>query len=156
MSLIVMGLLSTGAQVLNTIPGFTGLPSSYDPKLTIDQAANTSEKPLLIEFYSDTCRTCQIITPWVHELSDKYKDDLTFVMVDVNDAKNAQFAQIFKIEYIPAVFVFDFKHMAKRQIDFNTYGSKAGIDKAIGKALRSVKQQAAQNPNRKPPMMMAS
>jgi thioredoxin-like negative regulator of GroEL len=143
LSLLVMGLLFNGARMVAAIPGVTGMPSSYDPKISVDEAVNTSPYPLLIEFYTDPCGTCKIVTPWVHKLhEEKYKDKLTFVMVDVNKPENGQFAQIFGIQYVPAIFVFDFKNMSKAQVDIKSYGSKENLDKAISKAMKDAKEKA--------------
>ncbi len=143
LSLLVMGLLATGTKLVAAIPGVTGLPSSYDPKVTVQEAANTSNKPLLIEFYTDACRTCQIVTPWVHDLANnKYKSQVTYVMVNADDQTQAQVAQLFAIEYVPSIFVFDFKHMKKEQISPNAYGSKGTLDRAIGKAIKRVEKRS--------------
>ena len=101
-----------------------GLPSSYDPGLSIDDAFKTSKVPVFIEFYTDTCSTCRKVSPWVHELvKEKYKDQLTLVMVDVEYPENQQVAQLFGVEELPAMYVFDFE---SRYFD-----SKDGIDQAL-------------------------
>ena len=141
LALMVMGLLATGTRYVMAIPGVTGLPSSYDPKIPMMEAMQTSTKPLLIEFYSDTCGTCQVVTPWTYKLKDRFANDLTFVMVDVNDPQNAQVSQIFGIEYIPAIFVFDAKHMAKAQVSTSAYANSEALGKGIQDALDDVKQK---------------
>lgn len=143
MALLVMGILSGGTRIVSAIPGLSGLPSSYDPKINVQEAIMTSEKPLLIEFYTDSCRTCQHVTPWVHQLGKKYKDDFQFVMVDADNPDNAQVSQIFAIEYVPAIFIFDFKHMTKAQVDTSAYGSYNALDRGIQKAWAKVKKDAA-------------
>lgn len=143
MSLIMMGLLATGTKLVMAIPGISGLPSSYDPKIRVEDAVKTSKKPLLIEFYSDTCRTCRIVTPWMHELKDKYKDDYTFVMVDTSDSRNVPIAQIFGIQFIPAIFIFDFKHMTKAQVSPKTYRNTESLDLGIQDAIERARREAA-------------
>jgi thiol-disulfide isomerase/thioredoxin len=143
LSLIVMGLLASGTKMVMAIPGLTGLPSSYDPHVRMEDAMQTSTKPLLVEFYTDTCGTCKVLTPWVHQLKDKYADDLTFVMVDVSDARNSQVAQIFNITFVPSIFVFDAKHMTKAQVSSRQYGSKDAVDKGIADALATMKSKVA-------------
>lgn len=147
LALIVMGILFAGTRFIAAIPGVTGLPSSYDPKVNVEEAIMTSSKPLLIEFYTDTCQTCQHVTPWVHQLNkEKYHEQLTFIMVDVNDPAQGQVAQLFGIEYVPAIFVFDFKHMTKVQINENAYASLTALDKEISQAILEVKNKVKAKP----------
>lgn len=142
LSLMVMGLLVTGSRIVSAVPGFAGMPSSYDPHISVEEAVKTSTKPLLIEFYTDNCATCQVITPWMHKLGKKYADRLTFVMVDVNDSRQGQIADIFGIQYVPAIFVFDFKHMSKAQVDIAAYKTMSHLDKAIEQAITRVNAKA--------------
>ncbi len=143
LSILAMGLMFTGTRYMAAIPGFFGLPSSYDPRVSIQDAAQTSEKPLLIEFYTDSCGGCQQITPLVHKLSKKYKDDLTFVMVDVNDPEQAQVSEIFGITYVPRLFIFDFKHMAKVSVEPSSHENIRAVDDAIQDGLKRVRKKAA-------------
>lgn len=116
------------------------LPSSYDPGLTIQEAFQTSKVPLLIEFYSDTCGTCKKVTPMLHELKQSaYKDRLTLVMLDVEDPDTAMVAQLFGVEELPALYVFDHHHMKKLQIPMKAMQNegllKASIDEALSRLL---------------------
>ncbi len=146
LALILVGVLTTGSRMVGAIPG--NVPSSYDPGLTITQAMQTSQKPLLVEFYTDSCKTCQIITPWVHKLSQKYQDQLTYVMIDLDDRNQAQVASIFGVEYVPAIYVFDFKQMSKAQIPTKAYISRTSLDNAIAQAIQEVKTKAGKKANR--------
>ena len=111
------------------------LPSSYDPGLSIEEAFQTSKTPLLVEFYSDTCTTCQRIAPIVHELEGEYKDRLTLVMVDVGNPDNQQVAKLFGVDELPGLFVFDFKHMKKYQVDPKDFTSKGTLQQALDEIL---------------------
>lgn len=144
-SLILMGIAATGTRIVEAIPGVTGLPSSYDPKITVEQAVQTSSKPLLIEFYTDSCQTCRVITPWVYKLQKKYESQITFVMVNADDPKQQQIAGIFGIEYVPALYVFDFKNMNKVQVSISGYSSINALDKAIAKAISQADKKAAKH-----------
>jgi thioredoxin-like negative regulator of GroEL len=143
-SLIFMGILATGTRIVEAIPGVNGLPSSYDPKITVEDAVQSSSKPLLVEFYTDNCQTCRVVTPWVYKLQEKYSDKVTFIMVNADDPKQGQIAGIFGIEYVPAIFVFDFKHMKKVQVSLDGYSSMKSMDKAISKAIQQAETQAVQ------------
>lgn len=113
------------------------LPSSYDPGLPIDKAFKTSKTPLLIEFYSDTCGTCQKVSPMIHHLANAtYKDRLTLVMLDVDDSQNYDIAKLFGVDELPSIYVFDFKHMKKHKIDPTSFASQTTLDQAIADAVK--------------------
>ena len=92
------------------------LPSSYDPNLPIEKAFKTSEAPLLIEFYSDTCGTCKQVAPRIHAIEGDYKNKLTLVMLDMDQPDNKNIAQLFGVDELPGVFIFDHHKMKKYQI----------------------------------------
>ena len=142
-TLLLMGILFAGTRIVSAIPGISHTPSVYDPKVSIVDAVRTSDRPLLIEFYSDSCPACQTVTPWMHNLSAKYRPDLKFVMINMDDPQQSQIADIFGVQFIPAVFIFDFKHMHKVQVDEASYSNQDNVDLAIAKALKDVRQKAA-------------
>lgn len=119
------------------------LPSSHDPGLSIDKAFKTSKVPLLVEFYSDTCGTCQKLTPVIHELKDgPYKDRLTLVMLDVTEPANQDIAKLFGVDALPGVFIFDHHHMKKYPIQPENFVSKGTLQQAIDSALSQTMRQA--------------
>ncbi len=75
-----------------------------------------------------------------------FDSQVTFIMVDINDPAQQQVAELFGVSYVPAIYVFDFKRMAKTQVSVQAYGSvnrlKAGVQQAIAEAKRK--------PNRSP------
>jgi thiol-disulfide isomerase/thioredoxin len=112
------------------------LPSSYDTGLNIEKAFKTSKAPLLIEFYSDSCGTCRRVTPVIHELQEgPYKNKLTLVMMDVSESSNQDIAQLFGVDALPALYVFDHHHMKKYQIKPEEFVSKETLRHAIDTAL---------------------
>lgn len=115
------------------------VPSAYDPGLSIEEAFKTSKTPLLVEFYSDKCGACRKVAPIVHDIHHGLKDRLTLVMINVTDPANNGVAQLFGVDALPGVYVFDFKHMKKNQIHPNTFNSRDTLEKAIGAALASTK-----------------
>ncbi|WP_373532788.1 thioredoxin family protein [Vampirovibrio sp.] len=120
------------------------LPSSHDPGLSIDQAFKTSKVPLLVEFYSDTCGTCQTLTPVIHELqAGPYKDRLTLVMLDVSEPSNQEIAKLFGVDALPGVFIFDHHHMKKYPIKPENFVSKGTLQQAIDAALSETMKQAS-------------
>lgn len=132
------------------------LPSNFDTGLTIEQAFKSSKVPLLIEFYTDSCATCRKVTPVVHELSkSRYQDRLTVVMMDVEDPSNREIAQLFGVDTLPALYVFDHHHMKKHPIRAEDFVSKGtlqqAIDTALAKTLLQTKDAEAVRPLPGPP-----
>jgi len=140
-ALIIAGLVGSGDRIWSALTN-SGLPSSYDPGITVMDAMQTAEHPLLIEFYRDDCSACRRVTPWVAELKEKYKDRLHFVMVDVMDPAQSQVSDLFTVQFVPALYVFDTKHMAKAMVDDRSYGSKAALDAAIERAIQAADKKA--------------
>jgi thioredoxin 1 len=123
------------------------LPSSYDNGLTIEQAFKTSKVPILIEFYSDTCGSCKKLAPVIHDLqTTRYKDRLTMVMMDVDDPATRDIAQLFGVDALPALYVFDHHHMKKHQIKTEELTSQATIEAAIDGALVKTSQHPGLSP----------
>ncbi len=121
------------------------LPSAYDTGLTVDTAFKTSEKPLLIEFYTDECTSCQMVTPLVHRAyKHNFNEQLTMVMVDANNPNNAPFMQLFGIQTVPALYVFDHKHMKKEAIGFEAFETPKTIAHAIREAVARIRMRIGQ------------
>ncbi len=112
------------------------LPSSFDKGLTIEKAFKTSKVPLLVEFYSDTCDTCKRLAPSIHDLHETaYPNRLTVVMMDVEDPANREIAQLFGVDSLPGLYVFDHHRMKKHQIKPEDFASKGTLQQAIDEAL---------------------
>ena len=117
------------------------LPSFYDPGLKIDEAFKTSKTPLFIEFYSDECTTCRRMAPMVHELMTDPKhgftQKLTLVMIDVADPESTPVAQLFGVDELPGLYVFDFKHMKKHQITSEHFLKQTDIEAELNRILEA-------------------
>jgi len=112
------------------------LPSTYDTGLTIEQAFKTSRVPLLIEFYSDTCGTCKRLAPVIHEMqTSTFKGRMTLVMMNVDEPENQDIARLFGVDSLPALYVFDHKHMKKHTIPPEAFISQITLQKTIEQAL---------------------
>lgn len=112
------------------------LPSSYDTGLTIEKAFKTSKEPLLIEFYSDSCGACRRVAPVVHQLSEtRYKNRLTTVMMDVDDPDTRSIAELFGVNTLPALYIFDHHHMKKHAIPIESFVSTELLTKTIDELL---------------------
>lgn len=118
------------------------LPSAFDPGIKIEEAFSTSEHPLLIEFYSDTCSACRQVTPVVHRVyQEHFKDRLTLVMLDIEDPDVMQVSQLFGVQAIPAVYVFDAKNMKKEDIALEALFSETRLRDSLKTALAETNQR---------------
>ena len=65
-----------------------------------------ADKPVLVDFYTDWCGPCRVLSPTIEELSqdNNYKDKYYFYKVNVDYANNI--AKEYNIMYIPTVIIF--------------------------------------------------
>ena len=139
LSIVMVGLGVTAMGSINTLMMFgQAAPSKFDPGITLEEATKSSDKPLLIEFYSDSCGSCRQITPVVDRVKNKFKDDLQFIMVDVYDDKQQFLVDLFGIDTIPTVFVFDFKKMKKIQVSPRALYTELDLEEDINKSLKAI------------------
>jgi len=70
---------------------------------SFEQIVLDSEVPVLVDFYADWCRPCQLLSPILEELARELPD-AKIVKVDVDESR--QLAGYFGISSIPALMVF--------------------------------------------------
>ena len=65
-----------------------------------------ADKPVLVDFYTDWCGPCRVLSPTIEELSqdNNYKDKYYFYKVNVDYANNI--AKEYNIMYIPTDIIF--------------------------------------------------
>lgn len=69
------------------------------------EVALTNGKPTLMEFYADWCTSCQAMAGDLAELKKEYKENLNFVMLNVDNGKWLPEMVTYKVDGIP-LFVF--------------------------------------------------
>ncbi|OHX67529.1 thioredoxin [Flammeovirga pacifica] len=65
---------------------------------------NTSEVPVLVDFYADWCQPCHMIAPSIRSIKGKMGDKLK--VVKVNSDKNQQAMAKYKVKSIPTLILF--------------------------------------------------
>jgi thioredoxin 1 len=70
---------------------------------SFEQIVLDSEVPVLVDFYADWCRPCQLLAPTLDELAREMPDAK---IVKVNVDQSPQLAGHFGISSIPALMVF--------------------------------------------------
>ena len=129
------------------VSGFAGqyisaskLPSTYDPGISIQQAFKQAKKagngPVLVEFYSDTCGTCQRVTPWIHAWQTSHPNQLTLVMLNTEDPETQPIGEIFGVKELPSIYLFDPNRMKKTQIQPTSFQSEETLALALQQASR--------------------
>ncbi|MBC8477987.1 MAG: thioredoxin family protein [Candidatus Delongbacteria bacterium] len=92
--------------------GSTTRPEELDDS-TIDAAiADSVEKPLLLQFYSDTCPPCRVMSGIVRELQKQLPEEIRVTKANV--AYASQHAGAFAIQSVPTVLIFRNGRMVNR------------------------------------------
>lgn len=63
-----------------------------------------SDKPVLVDFFSEWCGPCKLISPVLHEVKEHMGDKVTLLKVDID--KSPHYIQLFKIQAVPTLIVF--------------------------------------------------
>lgn len=73
-------------------------------KDTFEAEVLKSEKPVLVEFYSDTCIPCKQMSPVLGDIEDDYEGQLKVVKVNVNF--DAELAADYSVMASPTILFF--------------------------------------------------
>ena len=84
----------------------------------LEQLLQTSEKPVVCDFWANWCGPCRMLGPIFEEVSEKYGDKAEFVKLDV-DSDGAQVpVSKYGITSIPNVIVFKNGEPAANNLGF--------------------------------------
>lgn len=67
----------------------------------IRQEVFESDIPVVLDFYSDTCMPCKMLSPVLDDLGTLYKDKLKICKLNVNE--NAQLADEYGVMAVPTL-----------------------------------------------------
>ncbi len=78
-----------------------------------DEFINTTEKPVLVDFYADWCGPCKMVAPILEEIATE-NDDIEVVKVNVDNA--GEVAQKFGVVNIPTLISFKNGEVNKKTV----------------------------------------
>ncbi|MDB5032967.1 MAG: thioredoxin [Chlorobi bacterium] len=100
------------------------LPKSFD------ELINSSELPVLVDFWAAWCGPCQALAPTIEQLAREYRGKLLVVKINV-DEKQAV-AGKYEIRSIPTIMIFHRGKPVMRESGALPYGTlKRAVDQAI-------------------------
>lgn len=73
-----------------------------------------SEKPVLVDFWSEWCGPCRMLSPVVEELSKEYEGKAVIGKINVDD--NPATAEKYGIMSIPTLLIFKNGKMVEKQV----------------------------------------
>lgn len=92
---------------------------------------NNSDKPVIVDFYSETCAPCKALMPTFEASSEAWADDISFFKVDASISSDVAIQE--GIRSVPKIFIY---HKGERtEVEDKT---SKGIDLAITKVLADV------------------
>ena len=78
-----------------------------------------SEKPVLVDFYTDWCVPCKTMNPILKQLKDRYKEDVKIIKVNVD--RYPFIATKFQIKTVPTFILFKKGDIKWRATGTQTY-----------------------------------
>ncbi|QGT98684.1 hypothetical protein SYNTR_0091 [Candidatus Syntrophocurvum alkaliphilum] len=82
------------------------LSQEGSPQIAIENAVENN-KPMWLMFTSDRCPACIEMYDVYEQVKNEYKEDVAFILIDVDNEENYELARDFDIRYIPAIFILD-------------------------------------------------
>jgi thioredoxin len=75
-----------------------------------------SKRPVLVEFWSHSCKPCKVLEPHLTALAEKHKE---LLVVKVNSDENPLLAEDLGVQLLPTMFVYQDGEIKRRKIGFD-------------------------------------
>ena len=74
----------------------------------------SGDKPVLVDFYADWCRPCQMMAPILEDVKSQIGDQATIIKINVDE--NQALAAQYGIQSIPSLLIFKQGQMVWREV----------------------------------------
>lgn len=85
---------------------------------TFDEIVNSSDMPVLVDFWAPWCGPCKMIGPIIEEIAGEYADKARVCKVNTDEHREA--AVEYAINAIPTIILFNQGQIAKKWVGLTT------------------------------------
>jgi thioredoxin 1 len=85
---------------------------------TFDEIVNSSDMPVLVDFWAPWCGPCKMIGPIIAEIAEEYADKARVCKVNTDEHREA--AVEYAINAIPTIILFNQGQIAKKWVGLTT------------------------------------
>lgn len=85
---------------------------------TFDEIVNSSDMPVLVDFWAPWCGPCKMIGPIIEEIAKEYADKARVCKVNTDEHREA--AVEYAINAIPTIILFNQGQIAKKWVGLTT------------------------------------
>jgi thioredoxin 1 len=89
------------------------------------QGIETSEKPVLVDFWAEWCGPCRMLGPTFEKLAEKYGNEITFAKINVDDLPDV--AGKYGIRSIPTLLLLRQGKVLEQVVGTRSYNDLARI-----------------------------
>ena len=75
-----------------------------------------SKRPVLVEFWSHSCKPCKVLEPHLAAIAEEHKE---LLVVKVNSDENPLLAEDLGVQLLPTMFVYQDGEIKRRKIGFD-------------------------------------